>query len=55
MFYFFAPSRDCITELFNALPKLDLMLFENNERIGLLECELSDFKSERVVKRDFFK
>jgi len=23
--------------------------------MGVMECELSDFKSERVVKRDFFK
>lgn len=55
MFYFFATSRECVSHLFSTLPTLDLVLSENGERIGVLECELSDFMSERVVKRDFYK
>lgn len=30
-------------------------LFEGNELMGSLELELDDFKSDKVIKKDYFK
>ena len=55
MFYFFSYGRDGVVNLLSSEPKLSVFLLENGVKLGELDCELKDFMSERVVKREFFK
>ena len=55
LFYFFAEKRDLIKAYIKNSPALRVELYENEEKFGTLELELDEFKSDKVVKRDFFK
>lgn len=53
--YFFSEGRDNITQFVKAQASLKVYLLEEREVMGSLELELDDFKSDKVVKKDFYK
>lgn len=55
LFYFFSHNSQGIEQLINQFETLNVVLLRDRQRLGSLDCELNDFRSERVVKRDFYK
>lgn len=55
IFYFFANSRKGVSEYLNAQKYLKLSLLKDGKVIGVVELELADFLSDKVLKRDYFK
>lgn len=55
IFYFFAEKRDNIKNYIKNNPAITVTLLENEEKFGSLELELDEFRSDKVLKRDFFK
>lgn len=53
--YFFAESRDNIVDFIKNQNRFKVELFEENQLMGSLELELDDFKSDKVIKKDYFK
>lgn len=53
--YFFSEKRDDITGFVKTQKNLKIYLLENKTVMGSLDLELDDFKSDKVIKKDFFK
>lgn len=53
--YFFSESREQIVEFIKSQSKIKVDLFEDNEIMGSLDLELDDFKSDKVIKKDYYK
>ena len=52
---FFAESRDNIVDFIKNQNRFKVELFEENQLMGSLELELDDLKSDKVIKKDYFK
>jgi len=55
MFFFFTHDRKNVNEFLNDQKAICLNLYCDNERIGTVSFELTDFLSENVIKREMFK
>lgn len=53
--YFFSESREDISQFIKQQKKIKVQLFEDNEVMGSLELQLDDFKSDKVIKKDYYK
>ncbi|CAD8077133.1 unnamed protein product [Paramecium sonneborni] len=55
LYYFFSDQRKGWIEYVNQLKVLPMYLYQENVKIGVLELELQDLLSERVIRREFLK
>lgn len=53
--YFFASNRNEVKQFIKESPNFTITLLENEEIFGTVQLEMDDFKSDKVIKRDFFK
>ena len=55
MFYFFSTCREDIVKFIKVQQNVTVCLYQGVELIGSLELELDDFKSDKVIKKDYYK
>ncbi len=55
VFYFFAEGRKQVRDFINQQKTITVQLFCESKLEGTAEFELTDFLSDNVIKREFFK